>query len=142
MRKTKKIITLIAALTLLGGVSAQPTSAAIDQGSGIVSPNYIAMERAIVSLIRDTDKSVICKGATYVSNDYIAGISVELQMSKDGENWTYVKKWTKKGGTKSVIDEPYSVSSGYYYRLKSIHSSYDKNGNLLDSQTKYSNIVK
>ncbi len=79
-------------------------------------------------------------GGTEVPDGYEAYVKVELQR-KDGTSWTTIKTWTDRGGAYAMASSYYAVTSGYQYRLKLTHKAYDSNGNLIETITKYSDIV-
>lgn len=79
-------------------------------------------------------------GGTEVPHGYESYVKVELQR-KDGTSWTTIKTWTDQGGSYAMVSSYYAVMSGYQYRLKLTHKAYDSNGNLIETITKYSDIV-
>ena len=79
-------------------------------------------------------------GGTQVPPTHEAYVKVELQQ-KNGTSWTTIKTWTDQGGSYAMVGSRYAVTSGYQYRLKLTHKAYDSNGNLIETITKYSDIV-
>ena len=105
----------------------------------VVLPNYVAITRVYNYLGMETDGQLLCIGETDVQNRYNTGVKMELQQYDGG--WDTIKTWTDTG-TKSVsLEKYYSVASGYSYRLKLTHYSYDSNWNQLEAITKYSSTV-
>ncbi len=79
-------------------------------------------------------------GGTEVPDGYEAYVKVELQQ-KNGTSWTTIKTWTDRYEAYAMVSNYYAVMSGYQYRLKLTHKAYDSNGNLIETITKYSDIV-
>ena len=79
-------------------------------------------------------------GGTQVPPNYDAYVKVELQQ-KNGTSWTTIKTWTDRYEAYAMVSRNYAVTSGYQYRLKLTHKAYDSNGNLIETITKYSDIV-
>ena len=79
-------------------------------------------------------------GGTQVPYGYEAYVKVELQR-KNGTSWTTIKTWTDQDTEYAMVGSYYAVTSGYQYRLKLTHKAYDSNGNLIETITKYSDIV-
>ncbi len=79
-------------------------------------------------------------GGTQVPYGYEAYVKVELQQ-KNGTSWTTIKTWTDRDTDYAMVSRYYAVMSGYQYRLKLTHMAYDSNGNLIETITKYSDIV-
>lgn len=79
-------------------------------------------------------------GGTEVPDGYEAYVKVELQQ-KNGTSWTTIKTWTDRYESYAMVSSYYAVMSDYEYRLKLTHKAYDSNGNLIETITKYSDIV-
>lgn len=79
-------------------------------------------------------------GGTEVPPNYDAYVKVELQQ-KNGTSWTTIKTWTDRYESYAMVSSYYAVMGEYDYRLKLTHKAYDSNGNLIETITKYSDIV-
>lgn len=139
--KVKRIMAALMAVTISCGMVTNPVLANSQSGNEIITPYFTAIETTLSHLIL-TDNVLTAKGNTLVTEGYTASIIVELQKSTDGKNWYKATQWTDTCKNKAEVLEKYTAISGYYYRIKSTHKAYDSNGKLLESQVKYSNVVK
>lgn len=117
-----------------------PVSAALPStGGSIVYPSNIVISITDNELLLRAGGIFECFGATTVPMGYTAYVKVEVQQNDGG--WDTIKSWSNKGGTHAFIDQDYAVMSGYSYRLKITHKAYDSNDNLIETITKYSDII-
>ena len=133
----KKQIAIALALTACMGMTsafAAEMATAEATGQAIVSPRYTAITNADCEFNLQNGVAY-CKGYTYVQSGYKAGVVVELQKNNGG--WKTFKTWTANGGTYATVNETYSVSSGYSYRIKVTHKAYDSTGSLVEVVTTY-----
>ena len=137
----KKFILILATVTLFNSnVFADTTQnlhTDISEYSEIMPQNI-----AIINYSRDlTISSGIanCYGYTKTQSGYSAKVKVELQ--RKGTTWTTIKTWTASDSAKAVVDEIYSVSKGYSYRLKTTHYALNSSGSVVESTVKYSSTV-
>ena len=115
-----------AASSLIGGnVAIAPANIIISS-----TENYLAYSSGSV---------LTCYGFTEVPYGYTAYVKVELQQYDGG--WTTIKTWTAQGGSGATVDKLYAVDTDYDYRLKLTHKAYNSSGALIETITKYSNIV-
>lgn len=138
----KRITAFAAAIAMCLSLQlgALPVSAALPSTDGsIVSPSNIVIISTVNDLILKSGGIFECFGSTTVQGGYTAYVKVELQQNDGG--WDTIKTWSNKGGTNAYIDQNYAVMSGYSYRLKLTHKSYDSNDNLIETITKYSDII-
>lgn len=139
--KVKRIMAVLTIATISCVMTTNPVLAKTEFGNETISPYFIAIEAAYNDLAV-VNGIVRLIGNTAVSSGYTAGVTVELQKSTDGKNWSKATQWTDTRKKEAEISETYTAISGYYYRIKSTHKAYDSNGKLLESQVKYSNVVK
>ena len=143
----KSVITKILALTLAlsacaGSMSIyaqeEAETAAVVVGTDI-QPRYTAITSTSTYLTNRGSGKLNCQGTTVVRDGYNAEVIVELQKSNSG-SWDTIKTWSDSGADAAVVDVNYYVSGGTY-RLKATHRSYTSGWALVESVTKYSNIV-
>ena len=104
----------------------------------IIAPQYIAIYSCDCSLTKSAG-GLKCKGATYTSSQYTAGVFVELQQYNGG--WETVKSWSEREVSAASVSETYYPASGYTYRVRTIHQAYNSSGTLVEIDTTYSNEV-
>lgn len=79
-----------------------------------------------------------CEGETIVSPGYLAGVMLEVQ--QDVGYWKTIKSWEHSDAEYMYIGETVTLTSGYKYRLKTTHTAYDSNWNVLEENIMYSNV--
>lgn len=142
MKKTnvKRAAAFIAAAMLCtGGATAVLANQPISAENSIISPQNIAITLTRCNLTLGTGGRVSCYGSTQVQSGYKAGVIVELQQNTG--TWGTIKTWNEERQNTATVNEDYTVSKGYSYRLKLTHKAYDSSGKLVESIPKYSNIV-
>ena len=65
-------------------------------------------------------------------------MKVELQRISGGLE--IIKTWETSGESRISLDEPWYVLPGHSYRLRVTATTYDSNGNYVESPTEYSVI--
>lgn len=138
----KRIAAFAAATTMCLSLSTgalHVSAATPETDNDIVLPVNIAITATDNNLYFKSTGVLKCMGATDVQGGYTAYVSVALQQK--GSSWTSIKTWSHKGGITAVVDENYAVAKGYSYRLKLTHKAYDSNGNLIETITKYSEVI-
>ena len=105
-----------------------------------IAPTNIIIAACDNYLVWEGTNTLEVYGGTLVPNGYEAYVKVELQQ-KNGTSWTTIKTWTDRYEAYAMVSRNYAVMSGYQYRLKLTHKAYDSNGNLIETITKYSDIV-
>lgn len=120
-------------------LGALPVSAALPSTGDIISPNYIVINATENDFVLKSLGYFECYGATDVPSGYTAYVKVELQQNDGG--WSTIKTWSDKDYISAFVDENYAVMSGYSYRLKLTHKAYDSNDNLIETVTKYSEVI-
>lgn len=104
-----------------------------------ISPKYIAIITPDKNLSISSGKAT-CYGYTKTQGNYKAKVKVELQ--KSGSTWTTIKSWEKTSTNSSAtVNETYSVTKGYSYRLKTTHYALNSSGSIVESTVKYSSTV-
>ncbi len=139
--KVKRIMAVLMAATISCGMATNPVLAKTEFGNETISPYFIAIEKAYNDLAV-VNGIIRLKGSTAVSSGYTASVTVELQKSTNNKDWAKAVQWSDTQKDMASISKTYTAISGYYYRIKSTHKAYDSNGKLLESQVKYSNVVK
>ncbi len=129
------VITVTACAAVTTGFSGHAEAARIDDS---VSIQNIVINDASNSLWR-SGNTMNCYGYTTVPNGYKAGLVIELQKYDGG--WATIKTWSSTGGTITEMSRTHSVSSGYRYRLKTIHKAYNGAGGTAETIVKYSSEV-
>ena len=143
MKKFQKIFAIICAIVTINGAIGLGGSCPVSAAGGEnidVMPMYVAISQTYTNLKLGSWGKLTCTGTTEVLDGYIAGVTVELQM-KIGTIWTTIQTWSTSDWDYASIDQDWYVESGYNYRVKSTHYSYDSNWNQLEKVIKYSNIV-
>ncbi len=138
----KRITSLIVAtvgcasmsITALNTFAATPVS-----NASIVAPANIIITSTENDFVLKSGGIFECYGETNVPVGYTAYVSVALQQK--GSSWSSIKTWSDKGGSNAFVDEKYAVAKGYSYRLKLTHKAYDSSGNLIETITKYSDVI-
>jgi len=105
-----------------------------------IAPANIIIEACDNYLIWESSGVLEVYGGTEVPHGYEAYVKVELQQ-RNGSSWTTIKTWTDRDDSYAMVSSYYAVMSEYDYRLKLTHKAYDSNGNLIETITKYSDIV-
>ena len=138
LRKMLAIVMAAAMCLSLPGIGTY-ASAASAEGSAVAPANIIII--ATDNYLEWVGTNVLeCYGSTDVPHGYESYVKVELQRL-EGSTWRTIKTWTDQGGSCATVCQNYAVLSNYDYRLKITHKAYDGNGNLIETITKYSNIV-
>ena len=143
MKKLNKIMAIACAITTLSfssGICGINNVNAYENHNSEIMPMYVAISYTYSAIQWDGWGRVRCNGATEVLPGYRAAVDVELQ-KKLGSVWTPIKTWSSSDWDYSSIEKYWYVETGYEYRVKTTHYSYDSNGNQLEKVTKYSNTV-
>lgn len=142
----KSIITKILAFTLAlsacagsMGVYAQEDAGQSTVIDSEIQPRYTAIATTSTYLKNLGSGKLNCQGSTTVRDGYNAGVTVELQKSNNG-TWTTIQTWSDSDSTGAIVDVNYNAGSGTF-RLKTTHRSYTSGWSLVETVTKYSNIV-
>ena len=136
----KILVMLAAAIMLCSNVIAGNISEPCNIKDPDASPNNVAISYCITSL-DITDGVAQCYGMTNTYPKYTPKLTVVLQQYDSG--WKDIKTWVKSSTNSSVtISEPKNVKEGYSYRVKAVHCAIDKNGDVIESITKYSSTHK
>ena len=136
----KKALAIVMAATMCLALPGIGTYAKELPESIGIAPANIIIAACDNYLIWDSSGVLEVYGGTQVPYGYEAYVKVELQR-KNGSSWTTIKTWTDQGGSYAMVRSYYAVMGEYDYRLKLTHKAYDSNGNLIETITKYSDIV-
>ena len=105
-----------------------------------ISPQFIALERhkCDLSIENNIAKSI---GSAMCYDGYKVKITLYLQKYINN-SWTSINNWSGDKDTYSYVNETYTVSSGYKYRVKSIATVYDKTNNVIEAPVLYSDVIE
>ncbi len=108
-----------------------------------IQPLYLEADRVSVTLIIDSNGTATCRGTvTAKHNNTTTDITLSLKKSLDGKTWSNVKSWNDSGSglLGASIEETYTVSEGYQYKVTVTGKIYSSSGNLLESVNKTSPV--
>jgi hypothetical protein len=138
----KGIIITMCLLLLSAGVPVYTDAKASDrQETGEVTPCYTYLSSVLASISIEKGYAK-CTGNLMLFASYTSSITLTLQRSKDGVNWSNVKSWSQDftGSGSHSLEDGYYVNSGYIYRVKNV--SKVKNGStVLETATVYSSEI-
>lgn len=134
----KKLIAVISIMAVCLTTLVCPIAVNAETPENTVTPRYIAMASTGVDLQLGLFGKLTCIGKTGVQYGYTAEVIVELQQSG---NWHTIQTWTDRGSTAALVEQTYYVESGYTYRLKVTHTSYDSNGRVVETWYEFSDSV-
>lgn len=106
-----------------------------------IVPFNIVITKTSNALSIVSGQTLRCHAETSVASGNNAGLTMELQQQQQNSKWQTIKTWSNSGGTKTTLDETYTVSAGYSYQLKLTHRGFNSAWTLLETITKYSNTV-
>ena len=98
-------------------------------GAADISPNgalyygapRFQLVRIISSSISESGGKATCTGSVGIYNtDNTVTLTLTLERSKDGSNWSEVKSWTSdptSGRSRVVMEKSYYINKGYSYRV-------------------------
>lgn len=144
MKKLQKVLAIMCVLTSFGvanDIRDINKVEANEVNNSEIMPMYIAISYTYSGISLGSGWKVTCNGITEVWDGYRAAVDVELQM-KIGSVWTTIKTWSASDWDYASVERDWYVESGYEYRVKTTHYSYDSNWNQLEKVTKYSNTVR
>ncbi len=136
----KKALAIIMAAAMCLALPGIGTYAKESPSNSGIAPANIIIIACDTALEWKNSGTLEVYGGTQVPPNYDAYVKVELQR-KNGSSWTTIKTWTDRYEAYAMVSNYYAVTSGYQYRLKLTHKAYDSNGNLIETITKYSDIV-
>lgn len=142
MKKTnlRRLASLFMALVLTLSISVLPSYAAAPKANPgeIVAPTNLVIT-ACENELAIINGALNCYGYTETGIAYDSGVTVELQKAEG--SWVTVRTWSDKGSAAAMVDEDVYPESGTY-RLKLTHKAYTKGTyTVLETITKYSNVV-
>lgn len=135
----KKLVALLAAAMLCLTATGMHAFAAQPE-SDVAAPYNIAIILMSNNLELGSNNTLTCYGGTDVQNGYNAGVVVELQYH-NGTKWETIKTWSDSGADWAVVEEDYTVTEGYYYRLYLTHRAYTSNWSLVETFYDTSNVI-
>ena len=105
-----------------------------------VVPFNIVITKTSSYLSVVSGQTLRCYAETNVTSGNNAGLTMELQQKQNGK-WKTIETWSNSGGTKTTLNETYTVSAGYSYQLKLTHRGFNSAWTLLESIPDTSNTV-
>lgn len=138
MKKSKKALIAVLAVASMVVPTSAGVSAALPPDSGITAPNYVAINKANISLSKSSGELKLF-GSMEVPSGYTCGMTAELQRY-DG-SWQTIATWYATGKLLCSMDQTWGYNSSYTYRLKITYNAYNSSGTCVDSLVKYSNEV-
>ena len=110
------------------------------EGLRDVVPFNIVITKTYSYLSVVSGQTLRCYAETSVASGNNAGLTMELQQKQNGK-WKTIETWSNSGGTKTTLNETYTVSAGYSYQLKLTHRGFNSAWTLLESIPDTSNTV-
>ena len=127
-RKTRGLIcaVCIAALLVSGVFAAMP-------GGDVVQPKYVYLNKLSASIdITSSGRVTAGSKAGVPSAAYSIDLTMTIEKSSDGVNWTSVKSWDTTGSLAISMSEYWYVVPGYTYRVKAEAEVYNANNVLVE----------
>lgn len=118
---------------------AEPTENMPEELRDVV-PFNIVITKTSSYLSVVSGQTLRCYAETNVTSGNNAGLTMELQQKQNGK-WKTIETWSNSGGTKTTLNETYTVSAGYSYQLKLTHRGFNSAWTLLESIPDTSNTV-
>lgn len=105
----------------------------------VVAPRFTAINSMSAGLSIDSWGKATCSGwVTPSDNSYTSNLTVSLQKSTSS-GWSTIKSWTASGaGFFGVVIEGYYYVANGTYRVCSTARVYNSSGNLLETESFYS----
>ncbi len=104
----------------------------------IIKPEYVIISSIQTTFTISSSGRADCYAVVTVPNGYTVDLKVELQRISGGLE--IIKTWETSGESRISLDEPWYVLPGHSYRLRVTATTYDSNGNYVESPTEYSVI--
>lgn len=138
----KKVVTMTAILVMCLNTTpifAESNNVRVIHDNEVVMPMNVAITLTSNNLELGSAGKLTCEGRTDVQSGYTAGVTMELQQYDAG--WRTIKTWSNSTLRSVALEETHYVSSGHSYRLKLTHTAYNSSGTLVETITKYSDVV-
>ena len=138
----KKAVTMVAIMAMCVNTTpifAEGNNVRAIPDNEVITPMNIVITKTLNDLELGSAGKLTCEGQTNVQSGYTAGLTMELQQYDAG--WRTIKTWNGSASRSVALEETHSVSSGYNYRLKLTHTAYNSSGTLVETITKYSDVV-
>lgn len=103
-----------------------------------IQPRYVGLSSAQAYLSISSDGCAHCTATVRIRSGYNASVTMELQRSRVGSNWSAVTSWSASGSGTISLDEYYYVASGYTYRVVVHVTASDSRENFVESVSKNS----
>ena len=143
MKKIRK--TVATALSLLCLVAALSPAYAVgtteDTPQGVIEPRYTGLSQLWASLSIDSNGTASCLGKAIIRSGYTGDLTVVLQKSTNGEDWTEVETWDLSGTGSLLLSESISVSRGYQYQVVTIVDVFTSGGSFVEDSEIASRVV-
>ena len=135
--KTMLLIALSAAL--LGGTLPAQAVERLPNEPVMVQPREIGIAKMDCRLEISSNGNASCLGDVSMKAGYDSEITLALQKSTNGRNWSNVASWTGSGS--DTLTKSRFVTSGYDYRCKLTVKVYNSAGKYVTTYTQYSDTI-
>ena len=127
----------IFALICVIGVTPKSLAAIVDP----IQPMYVGISAVQPRVTINSSGKAICEDTIRVKSGYSVSITWELQ-SRSANSWGTIATWYDRGeGTRNLEAEKF-VPQGCDYRLKTSVNIYNSQGVFIDTELKFSEIVR
>lgn len=132
---------IVAFITTLCLLTASLTAGAVSEEQS-VQPRYTGITSLVPNLTISSKGRANCTTTVKLGNGYTANVTMKLEYSTNRLTWYEKTSWSASGSGTINMDETYTVSSGYYYRVSTTVNVYAANGNLVDNPTSSTSNIK
>lgn len=137
MKKTiLRLLSLVLAVSMLAGST---TVFAADSSESEVAPCYTNISGIAAALTINAYGKATCTGSAALTYASDTGKIIVYLQQKQGNAWYTLYTWTDTTEPLALSGSRYVVS-GYNYRVKTVLTVYDSNGNYVDGGSAYSPI--
>ena len=143
MKKIRKTVaTALSLLCLVAALSpAYAVGIAEDTPQGVIEPRYTGLDQLLTSLSISSGGTASCLGKATLYPGYTGDLTVVLQKSTNGEDWTEVETWDLSGTGSLFLSESISVSRGYQYQVVTSVDVFTSGGSFVEDSEVASSVV-
>ena len=141
LRKTVFVFLATMCLTVVS-IPVSATNVTSDFPENVVVPKYIALDELFASLTISATGNANCTGKALLTSGYTGVLTMVLQQSTNGRDWSEVETWTGSGIGRISLNKSIFVTSGYQYRVLVTVEITTSNGVFVEDSTEYSAIAK
>lgn len=135
----KRLLVLFLAIVMLTA-TVIPAFAAVPEDN-VVSPQYAYIKSCKASLSINEDTGVAtCNSYCYAASGYTVKIQCKLQQYT-GNTWSTLKTWSVSGPYYANVNENWTVTGGFTYRVYCLFSIYNSAGALVETGTTTNSYV-